>query len=71
MLCTHEYDIPLLRIGHGEGPHVLNFLSVPLSLSYDRKRKWKFWGLKDSIFSEWDDANSRDFKDWEAVHGTL
>ena len=26
MLCTHEYDIPLLKVGHGEGPHVLNFL---------------------------------------------
>ena len=47
------------------------FLSVPSSLSYDPKHECKFWGLKDSIFSEWDDANSQVFKDWEAVHGTL
>ena len=26
MLCTHEYDIPLARVDHGEGPHVFTFL---------------------------------------------
>ena len=28
----------------------LIFWLVPSSLSYDHKCKWKFWGLKDSIF---------------------
>ena len=26
MLCTHEYGILLVRVGHGEGPHVFTFL---------------------------------------------
>ena len=25
-LCPHEYDIPLVRWGHLEGPHVFGFL---------------------------------------------
>ena len=25
-LCPHEYDIPLVRGGHLEGPHVFGFL---------------------------------------------
>ena len=26
MLPTHEYGIQLVRVGHGEGPHVFTFL---------------------------------------------
>ena len=49
-LCTHEFDIPLARVDHAEGPHVFTFLLVPSSLIYDPKRKGKFWGLKKRIF---------------------
>ena len=34
---AHEYDIPLERVGHCQGPHYLSFLFEPLSLSYDPK----------------------------------
>ena len=34
----------------GGGPYVFIFLFVPLSSSYDPKRKGNFWGLKSSIF---------------------
>ena len=34
---AHEYDIPLERVGHCQGPHDLSFLFEPLSLSYDPK----------------------------------
>ena len=32
MLCTREYDIPLVGVGHGEGPHVFTFLNCAFSL---------------------------------------
>ena len=50
MLRTHKYAVPLVRVGHGEGPHDFTFLLVPSSLSYDLKCKGKFWGLKNIIF---------------------
>ena len=31
-LHTHEYDIPLARVDHGEGPHVFTFLIKCLGL---------------------------------------
>ena len=40
-LRTHEYDIPLARVDHGEGPHVFTFLICASSSSYDPKCKGK------------------------------
>ena len=36
---AHEYVIPLDKVGHCQGPHVLSLLIEPLSLSYDPKRE--------------------------------
>ena len=44
--CTQDYQIPLSRVDHGEGPHVSTFLLVPSFLIYDPKCKEKFWDLK-------------------------
>ena len=51
---THEYDIPLDRVGHCREPHVLRFfLFEPLSLSYDPKcegHPFKVTGITDINF---------------------
>ena len=48
MLRTHEYGIPLVRVGHGEGPHVFTFLiSALVFLRYDPKHKL---GLEEQSF---------------------
>ena len=51
-LCPYENDIPLARVDRGEGPHVLFFLFMPSSLSYDPNGMEKFWGLKTAFFTE-------------------
>ena len=49
-LGTYEYGIPLLRVGHGQGPHIFTFLLLPLSWSFDSKQKRKLGGMKNSFF---------------------
>ena len=67
MLRTHEYGIPLVIVGHGEGSHVFTFL-----ISDFRSKIWpQTWGTSIHIQKGihgplWDDATSRNFKDWRS-----
>ena len=49
-LRTYEYGIPLLRVGHGIGPHIFTFYyCLYLGVLIPNKKR-KFWGMKNSIF---------------------
>ena len=72
-LPTLEYGIPLVRVGHGEGPFFTTSWLVPLSLSYDPKRQGRFFGLKKnpSIFQSEIMQFREASRTGKAVHGTL
>ena len=71
MLCTHEFGILIVGVGHEEGHILIFFRLVPLSLHYDPKQEGKFWRLKKSIFQRGVMQFCKISRTGETVHGTL
>ena len=49
-LCPHENDIPVVREGHLEGPHVFEFLMNAFPSEIWSQTQKEIMGLEQSIF---------------------